>query len=227
MPIGEKGRNYPLLSTAVPPAPLSWFSDGWHGYRRILVRVYRKPTRKGKRGRPAWVVPETLTLTQTVTHRHEHGRRLSVETRAALGPGVGQAGTVHVERLKGALRDRLNALTRKTHAFAKRNALVGLHLFDHNFHRAHQARLAAWWEGRASLSPPVSGDGFGADRSSLVVPRLVDDSDSYHPFMRVLAHSRFVPGLLCFTLIVSVVFEFANPILLGLLPKNSTLPEDE
>jgi hypothetical protein len=92
------------------------------------------------------------------------------------------------------------------------DALVGLQLFDHNFHRAHQARLAAWWEGRASLSPPVSGDGFGADRSSLVVPRIVDDSDSYHPFMVVLAHSMFVLGLLCFTLIGSVVFEFANTI---------------
>ena len=43
----------------------------------------------------------------------------------------------------GALRDRLNALTRKTHAFAKRDdtwdALVGLQLFDHNFRRAHRA----------------------------------------------------------------------------------------
>jgi hypothetical protein len=53
-----------------------------------------------------------------------------------------------VERLNGALRDRLAALTRKTHAFAKRDAtfdaLVGLQLFDHNFLRAHPAlRLAA------------------------------------------------------------------------------------
>jgi hypothetical protein len=53
------------------------------------------------------------------------------------------AGTVHVERVNGALRDRLAALTRKTHAFAKRDAtfdaLVGLQLFDHNFHRPHRA----------------------------------------------------------------------------------------
>jgi hypothetical protein len=131
--------------------PLSWFSDGWHGYRSILVRVYRKPVRTGKRGRPPWVVPETLTLTQTVKHRDEHGRLLSVEIRAALGPSVGPAGTVHVERLNGALRDRLNALTRKTHAFAKRDAtwdaLVGLQLFDHNFHRAHQALRLPGGEG--------------------------------------------------------------------------------
>jgi hypothetical protein len=89
------------------------------------------------------VVPETLALTQTVKHRDEHGRLLSVEVRATLGARMEPAGTVHVERLNGALRDRLNALTRKTHAFAKRDAtwdaLVGLQLFDHNFRRAHRA----------------------------------------------------------------------------------------
>src|SRR6266700_5377351 len=122
---------------------LHWFSDGWQGYQSILERASRKRVLTGKRGRPRWVVPETVTLTQTVKHRDEHGRLLSVEIRAALGADVESAGTVHVERLNGALRDRLNALTRKTHAFAKRDAtfdaLVGLQLFDHNFHRAHQA----------------------------------------------------------------------------------------
>lgn len=122
---------------------LHWFSDGWHGYRSILERAYRKPRRSGNRGRPALVVPESVTLTQTVKHRNERGRLLSVETCAALGPLMEPAGTVHVERLNGALRDRLGALTRKTHAFAKRDAtfdaLVGLQLFDHNFHRPHRA----------------------------------------------------------------------------------------
>ncbi len=124
--------------------PLSWFSDGWRGYQSILVRAYRQRKLTGKRGRPAWVVPAMVTLTQTVKQRDEHGRLLSVEIRAALGTEMEPAGTVHVERLNGALRDRLNALTRKTHAFAKRDAtwdaLVGLQLFDHNFHRAHRAR---------------------------------------------------------------------------------------
>jgi len=122
---------------------LHWFSDGWHGYGSILERAYRQRVLTGKRGRPRLVVPETVTLTQTVKHRDEHGRLLSVETRAALGAEIEPTGTVHVERLNGALRDRLNALTRKTHAFAKRDAtwdaLVGLQLFDHNFHRAQQA----------------------------------------------------------------------------------------
>ena len=122
---------------------LHWFSDGWQGYGSILERAYRKRVLTGKRGRPPLVVPETVSLTQTVKHRDEHGHLLWVETRAALGVLIEPAGTVHVERLNGALRDRLNALTRKTHAFAKRDAtfdaLVGLQLFDHNFHRAHRA----------------------------------------------------------------------------------------
>ena len=122
---------------------LSWYSDGWHGYASILKRAYRERHLTGKVGRPAFVVPQTLTLTQTVKHHDERGRLLSVEIRAALGASLGPAGTVHVERLNGGLRDRLAALTRKTHAFAKRDAtwdaLVGLQLFDHNFHRTHHA----------------------------------------------------------------------------------------
>jgi hypothetical protein len=131
---------------------LHWWSSGWHGYQGILVRAYRQRKLTGKRGRPAWVVPVTVTLTQTVKHRNEHGRLLCVEIRAALGADVHPAGTVHVERLNGALRDRLGALTRKTHAFAKRDAtwdaLVNLQLFDHNFHRAHRALQLPLADGR-------------------------------------------------------------------------------
>ena len=76
--------------------PLSWFSDGWHGYGSILERAYRKPVLTGKRGRPRLVVPETLTLTQTVKHRDEHGHLLCVESRAALGAKMEPVGTVHI-----------------------------------------------------------------------------------------------------------------------------------
>jgi len=122
---------------------LFWFSDGGQGYEPILRRAYRQPVRTGQRGRPRLAVPQGVTLTQTIKHRDGHGRLLSVEIRAALGAERGPAGTVHVERLNGVLRDRLAALTRQTHAFAKRDAtwdaLVGLPLFDHNFQRAHPA----------------------------------------------------------------------------------------
>jgi len=144
-PLGEDLIERAVTTTVerTQQRELHWWSSGWHGYQSILVRAYRQRKLTGKRGRPAWVVPATVTLTQTVKHRDEHGRLLSVEIRAALGADVELAGTVHVERLNGSLRDRLNALTRKTHAFAKRDAtwdaLIGLQLFDHNFQRAHQA----------------------------------------------------------------------------------------
>jgi hypothetical protein len=144
-PLGEDLIEQAVTTTVerTQQRELHWVSDGWHGYQSILVRAYRQRRLTGKRGRPAWVVPPTVTLTQTVKHRDEQGRLLSVEIRAALGADVEPVGTVHVERLNGALRDRLNALTRKTHAFAKRDAtwdaLVGLQLFDHNFQRAHRA----------------------------------------------------------------------------------------
>jgi hypothetical protein len=152
-PLGEDLIEQAVTTTVqrTHQRPLSWFSDGWHGYRSILLRAYRKPMRTGNRGRPPLVVPKTITLTQTVKHRDEHGRLLSVEIRTALGAAMEPAGTVHVERLNGTLRDRLNALTRKTHAFAKRDAtwdaLVGLQLFDHNFQRAHRALRLPGGEG--------------------------------------------------------------------------------
>jgi hypothetical protein len=145
-PLGENLMTRAVSRTVLRThrRPLCWFSDGWHGYAAILHRAYRQPqSRQGKTGRRKLVVPDTVSLTQTVKHRDEHGRLLSVAIRMAMGASQGPAGTVHVERLNGALRDRLNALTRKTHAFAKRDAtwdaLVGLQIFDHNFHRAHYA----------------------------------------------------------------------------------------
>jgi hypothetical protein len=124
--------------------PLAWYSDGWQGYADILTHTYRQPQpRHGRTGRRKLVVPETISLMQNVKHRDSRGRLLSVEIRMAMGQSAGPAGTVHVERLNGALRDRVNALTRKTHAFAKRDAtwdaLLGLQIFDHNFHRSHLA----------------------------------------------------------------------------------------
>ena len=166
--------------------PLWWCSAGWQGDRSMLVRAYRKRVRTGKRGRPAGGGAETVTLTQTVKHRDAHGRLLSVEIRAALGAGMEPTSRVHVERLDGALRERINALTRKTHAFAKqrgpfRLSLVGLQFFDHNFHRAHRALRLPSEEGVRRYSSAVSGDGSGGGRSSLVVPRTVDHPHSYHP----------------------------------------------
>jgi hypothetical protein len=94
------------------------------------------------------VVPEGVSLTQTIKHRDEHGRLLSIEIRATIGAAAAaevkqQPVAVHIERLNRVLRDRLACLTRKTHAFAKStstgDALFGLALFEHNWLRAHPA----------------------------------------------------------------------------------------
>ena len=122
---------------------LDWCGDGWRGYPAIITHRYRQPLRQGKRGRPSYRVPPTVRLTQTIKHRDEHGRLLSVEVKAAIGSLIPHPRTVHIERFNGCLRDRLNALTRKTHAFAKTDAtwdaLVSLQIFEHNFIRSHDA----------------------------------------------------------------------------------------
>jgi hypothetical protein len=123
--------------------PLDWCGDGWRGYPAVIRRHYQSPSKTGKRGRPRLVLPSTVRLTQVIKHRDEHGRLLSVEIKAALGTKIACAHPVHIERFNGCLRDHLNALTRKTHAFAKTDAtwdaLLCLQIFDHNFGRYHRS----------------------------------------------------------------------------------------
>jgi hypothetical protein len=63
--------------------------------------------------------------------------------RPVLGEAVDCPYPVHEERLNGMLRDRLNARTCKTHAFAKTvktwDARVILCWFEHNWLRPHRA----------------------------------------------------------------------------------------
>ena len=123
--------------------PVGWCSDGWRAFPEAIRRIYRQPVRTGRPGRPPLRVPEGLCLTQTIKHRDEHGRLLKVETRAAIGAPIEHPVPVHIERLNGVLRDRLAALTRKTHAFAKTvptwDALFGVVVFEHNWLRPHPA----------------------------------------------------------------------------------------
>lgn len=99
--------------------PMAWCSDGWRAYPEAIRRAYREPLRTGRVGRPPLVVPEGLSLTQTIKHRDKHGRSLEVERRATIGAAARQPVTVRIERPNGVFRDRLAALTRKTHAFTK------------------------------------------------------------------------------------------------------------
>lgn len=116
--------------------PVAWCSDGWGAYKEAIRRAYRKPLRTGRVGRPPLVVDEGLSLTQTIKHRDKRGRLLEVERVATIGTAVPQPATVYIERLNGVFRDRLAALTRKSHAFTKTartwDTLLGLSVFEHD-----------------------------------------------------------------------------------------------
>ena len=121
---------------------IMWISDGHHAYEKAVRRTYRAPLRTGAPGRPRYVMTPGVGLTQVVKTR-QRGRVVKVEVRHRFGPEPTSPHTVRVERHNGVLRDRLACLTRKTHAFAKRDetwdALVGLSLFEHNWLRANSA----------------------------------------------------------------------------------------
>lgn len=124
-------------------AGVPWVSDGWEPYAETIAAVYRDPIPSGIR--EEWVILRRtpgVQLTQAI--KHHQGRRLErVEVRATIGEAVAQPYPVHIERFNGVLRDRLNCLTRKTHAFAKTtatwDAACALVLFEHNWLRPHIA----------------------------------------------------------------------------------------
>jgi hypothetical protein len=119
-----------------------WIRDGRPVYRRAVRQVYRDAQPTGKRGRPPLAPTPGVGLTQAVQRRHQ-GRMVRVEVRQVLGEAVDGPYPVHEERLNGVLRDRLNARTRKTHAFAKTvetwDARVILCWFEPNGLRPHRA----------------------------------------------------------------------------------------
>jgi IS1 family transposase len=118
-------------------------TDGWEAYETAVKRAYWE--REVCTANPNWAIlrpTARIRLTQAVKHRK--GRRLQrIEVRATIGDPVDQPYGVHLERLNGVLRDRLNCLTRKTHGFAKDvetwDALFSLVLFEHNWLRPHIA----------------------------------------------------------------------------------------
>lgn len=136
-------------------AGVRWVSDGWTAYADTIWEQYTDAI-PAPSGRAQWQVLRLtpgVALTQGVKHRR--GRRLArVEVRATVGTLAVQPYTVHIERLNGVLRDRLACLTRKTHAFAKRDATwdaaLGLLLFEHNWLRCHPAL-------RRPLTEPAAG----------------------------------------------------------------------
>ena len=118
-----------------------WISDGHHAYVKAVRKTYRHRVRTRAPGRPRFAPTPGVGLTQIVKTRKQN-RLEKVEVRHRFGPKPTSPYTVLVERKNGVLRDRLACLTRKTHAFAKRDAtwlaLVGLSLFEHNWLIEHK-----------------------------------------------------------------------------------------
>lgn len=156
----------------------TWISDGRRVYRRSIRRIYRDPLHTGRRGRPRLLPTAGVGLVQAVKLRRG-GRLVRIEVHPRFGDVVPECTyTVCVERLNGVLRDRLACLTRKTHAFAKReqtwDAAVGLCLFEHNWMRPLRAAPRGGTRSldRAPLSPALPCDGAGLERSPLVLDRV-------------------------------------------------------
>src|SRR5216683_3923687 len=87
-------RAVTLTVTRTLGRPVDWCSDGWRGYKAILTRAYRQPVHTGRPGRPSLQVSPDVRLTQTIKHRDEHGKLLSIEIRAALGEVIPEPATV-------------------------------------------------------------------------------------------------------------------------------------
>lgn len=158
---------------------LPYVSDGWRPYAQTITTIYREREPSGIR--PGWDIlrpTEGIRLTQAVKHRK--GRRLvRVEVRATIGEAVEQPYAVHLERLNGVLRDRLNCLTRKTHAFAKEietwDGLFSLTLFEHNWLHHHIAL-------RVPLPEPQDGRIYH-QRTPAMAVHLTDHPWSWQDFL--------------------------------------------
>jgi hypothetical protein len=165
---------------------IPYVTDGWEPYVTTIKATYRE--REPWAGNPNWAIlkpTEGIRLTQAVKHRK--GRRLErVEVRATIGQLVDQPYAVHLERLNGILRDRLNCLTRKTHGFAKEaetwDALFTLALFEHNWLRPHVAL-------RLPLPEPHQARRYGR-RSPAMALGLTDHVWPWEEFLRLSVRQR-------------------------------------
>jgi hypothetical protein len=159
-------------------AGIRWLSDGWEAYGEMVGYLYRDPRPAGPPGWEVLTLAPGTGLTQVVKHRR--GRRLvRTEVHTPIGPPVAQPYTVGVERFNGVLRDRLNRLTRKTHAFAKEDATwdaaFALAVFEHNWLRPHSTL-------RLPLEIPRDGRRY-RQRTPAMAIGLTDHRWTLHDFL--------------------------------------------
>ena len=122
------GRLQPLISGSTYPLmllfPITLRSTCAFGPRQhsIVVKVYSKP--------------------EETRERYSPGDFVTVEKSVQRGnPDLEKAGTSHIERKNGSLRQWCKRLTRLTYAFSKKKenlrAALALHFWFYNFARVH------------------------------------------------------------------------------------------
>ena len=133
--------------------PILWAVDGFAAWTSSVLRVFRDPFRKGKRGRPQLVVWRDLHIVQVV--KQYTGRHLSgVDRRLAHGcmrsaqaimqatqVTLGVINTAYIERLNATFRTWLPALTRRSRTPARQLPHLEAAMFwmgvVYNFCRVH------------------------------------------------------------------------------------------
>jgi transposase-like protein len=108
-------------------------TDGLAAYPRQALKVFSKPLRTGKRGRPRLLLPEGLMVAQAIKRYARRrvigvlrrvvvrGTEEAVDARLVCTQGSESAviNTAYIERLQATLRSRLAALARRTRAAAR------------------------------------------------------------------------------------------------------------
>ena len=112
--------------------------------RRSLVRIQKNAIDAGlyDRANHSAVVKLFSTRIQVVPESYKPAKFVSVQKEAVSGtPDLDRAGTSHVERKNGTLRQWCKRLTRLTYAFSKKwenlRAALALHFAHYNFCRVH------------------------------------------------------------------------------------------
>lgn len=133
--------------------------DGLVSYVTAFLRVFRTPTRTGRRGRPRLVLEKGLLLGQVIK-RHAQRRVVSVTRRVVRGTaesiravltatgGGNDINTAYIERLNATFRASMVALVRRGRALLHKEAALtaGMYLVGcaYNFVWYHESlRMAA------------------------------------------------------------------------------------
>jgi hypothetical protein len=123
-----------VTSSSVRHIPVSLLlcTDGLASYPKQALKVFSKPLRTGKVGRPRLLLPEGLMVAQAIKRyarrqvigilrRVVRGTEEALEARLVCTQGGESAviNTAYIERLQATLRSRLAPLARRTRAAAR------------------------------------------------------------------------------------------------------------